>query len=80
NGRYHVQDPVFAGDGLWTKDKALDTEASGYFLIPASTPLQPGWRVVAKEEAESIWGKGPTSAVQPGDANDPTANNGPNNC
>ena len=80
NGRYHVQDPVFAGDGLWAKDKALDTEASGYFLIPASTPLQPGWRVVAKGEAESIWGKGPTSAVQPGDANDPTANNGPNNC
>jgi len=80
NGRYHVQDPVFAGDGLWAKDKALDTEASGYFLIPASVPLQPGWRVVANGEAESIWGKGPTSAVQPGDANDPAANSGPNNC
>ncbi|KWU24671.1 MULTISPECIES: RHS repeat-associated core domain-containing protein [Burkholderia] len=80
NGRYHVQDPVFPGDGLWAKDKALDAEASGYFLIPSSTPLQPGWRVVAKGEAESIWGKGPTSATQPGDANDPTANNGPNNC
>lgn len=80
NGRYHVQDPVFAGDGLWAKDKALDTEASGYFLIPASMPLQPGWRVVTKGEAASIWGKGPTSSVQPGDANDPTANNGPNSC
>lgn len=80
NGRYHVQDPVFAADGLWAKDNALDTEASGYFLIPASMPLQPGWRVVDKREAESVWGKGPTNTVQPGDANDPTANNGPNNC
>jgi tetratricopeptide (TPR) repeat protein len=80
NGRFHVQDPVFAGDGLWAKDKALDAEASGYFLVPADTPLQPGWRVVPEGEAESIWGKGPTSAMQPGDANDPTANNGPNGC
>lgn len=80
NGRFHVQDPVFPGDGLWAKQGALDSEASGYFLIPADAPIQPGWRVVPETEAAAIWGKGPTSAVQPGDNNDPPANGGPNNC
>jgi RHS repeat-associated protein len=45
-------------------NSAIDSEGSGYFLVP-SGKLPDGWRPVSAEEAASIWGKG-----QP-DINDP---------
>jgi RHS repeat-associated protein len=55
-GRYLVQDPTF-GDEVWMDARALDEEASGYFLVADST-LPGGWRVVADEEGADVWGKG----------------------
>lgn len=76
--RYHISDPIFAGDGYWANIAAVDSEGSGYYLIPANLPMQPGWRAASDGEAASIWGKGPSSGVQAGDNNDPSANGGPN--
>lgn len=67
NGYYHVEDTVVPGDGLWVTQAALDSESSGYFLIPASLPNRTGWRQVANGEASGIWGKGPTNNTNPGD-------------
>lgn len=54
--RIELQDPTF-GENLSVTKKALDTEASGYFLVPSGR-LPPGWEPVSKNEAASIWGKG----------------------
>ena len=80
HGRYHVEDAAAPGSGFWVTQAALDTESSGYFLVPASARTDAGWRAVAAKEAVRIWGRGPTSGVQPGDANDPTARNNQNRC
>lgn len=74
NGRYHVEDPVFPGGSLWVTPTALDAEASGYFLVPATTTIHNGWSKVASNTVSNIWGRGPTNAVQPGDSGDPAAN------
>jgi RHS repeat-associated protein len=55
-----AQDPTFGND-TWASTRALDDEASGYFLVPAG-PLPPGWRAVPRAEAEGIWGKGLTTS------------------
>jgi hypothetical protein len=52
-GRYLVYDPSLAED-LWLSARALDEEASGYFLVPDG-PLPPGWRSVAPDEGERVW-------------------------
>jgi len=44
--------------------EAIDSEASGYFLVPAGA-LPAGWSTVTDQEASNVWGKG-----QP-DLNDP---------
>jgi len=82
NGRYRVVDPVFPGQDLWVTQAALDEEASGYFLVPASTPSDAGWRAVSEGEAAGVWGKGNTSGTQPGvaGAQDPPANPPPPGC
>jgi RHS repeat-associated protein len=76
NGRYHVEDPVFQGQGLWITPAALDAEASGYFLAPADAQATAGWRPVDDAEAGTVWGKGPTNGTQTGAAGsqDPLAN------
>jgi len=61
--RYFLQDPTFGND-VWATTNALESEASGYFLIP-SGPLPTGWRAVEPQEAEKIWGKGNISGHTP---------------
>jgi RHS repeat-associated protein len=86
NGRFHINDPIFPGQGLWVTQAALDHEASGYFLIPANVPVGTGWRAVPRSEAARVWGKGPTSGTEPGavgpeqdpQANGPSPNPNPN--
>lgn len=60
NGRFHVQDPTFGTD-LWITRSAIDAEASGYFLIPASAARMHNWRVVESDEASHVHGMGVTS-------------------
>jgi len=66
NGRYHLKDPIFPGMDHWVTRAALESEASGYFLIPASEVVDHGWRTVGAKEAAKVWGKGPTGASQTG--------------
>jgi RHS repeat-associated protein len=60
NGHYLLQDPTFIND-TWATERALEAEASGYFLVPAGD-LPPGWRTVSEAEGKGVWGKGPVSA------------------
>ncbi|HVS54524.1 MAG TPA: RHS repeat-associated core domain-containing protein [Opitutaceae bacterium] len=62
NGVAHFQDPTFGSPNTnFTASRAaLDTEASGYMLIPAG-PLPAGYTAVTADEGKNIWGKGPTS-------------------
>jgi YD repeat-containing protein len=80
NGRYHVRDAVFPNGDLWVTPEALDSESSGYFLIPADAPSDAGWRAVSDVEALTVWGKGPTNGIQQGDPSDPLANAPPPDC
>lgn len=59
-GLYLLQDPTFGND-TWVSQRALDEEASGYFVVPAG-PLPSGWRAVANDEGAKIFGKGATSS------------------
>jgi RHS repeat-associated protein len=61
--RYELRDPTF-GDGLLVSDAALDAEGDGYFLI-ADGPAGDGWRAVAAEEGNDVWGKGLPAAQNP---------------
>ncbi len=61
HGLYHLHDPTFTRDVL-ISPRALDAEASGYFLIK-NQPLPTGWTPVSEEEGKSIWGKGPPSTT-----------------
>ena len=54
--RYLLQDPTFKNDA-WVTTGALESEASGYFLVPPGE-LPKGWRNVDSTEAEAVWGKG----------------------
>jgi RHS repeat-associated protein len=74
HGRIHIDDPVFAGNGLWITPAALDAEASGYFLVPDDVQTNAAWRVVEATEASRVWGKGPTSGTQPGNPGGPPSN------
>lgn len=71
DGRYHIQDPTFSSGDFWVSKDVIDTEASGYFLVPSdassTTPSSTEWRVATAEEANRVHGKGIT------DNNDPTA-------
>lgn len=80
NGRFHIQDSVFASLDRWMTPDALDAEASGYFLVGADAPLEPSWRAVNETEAATVWGRGPTNQTLAGDAGDVTANDNEKNC
>lgn len=58
-GKFLLQDPTFGNDA-WISAAALDSEASGHFLIPPGS-LLPGWSSITAEEARTVWGKGETS-------------------
>lgn len=70
---YLSQDLTFGTDTLVTKD-VLDTEASGYFLVPAGE-LPAGWRAVNADEAAHVFGKGDAgpSGPPPPPCTSPTA-------
>jgi hypothetical protein len=61
---YLLQDPTF-GRHVWATRKAMETESSGYFLIPAAY-LVDGWRAVDESEGQTVWGKGYTCCSDPG--------------
>lgn len=57
--RYLLEDPTF-GNTVWATKEALQSETSGYFLIPRGE-LERGWRSVEAKEGSAVWGKGVTS-------------------
>ena len=62
--RYLLQDSTFApndGRQIWVSQKALDEEASGYFLV-ADGSLPEGWQTVSQQEGARVW----VVARQPG--------------
>jgi RHS repeat-associated protein len=63
-GHYYLEDATFV-NSTWATEKAIESEASGYFLIPADRDLPQGWRAVTAEEAGKVWGKGLVSGVDP---------------
>jgi RHS repeat-associated protein len=71
--RYLLQDPTFGND-TWATREALESEASGYFLVPAGQ-LPDGWREVPAQEGETVWGKGNVGGPDQGQTGpcDPTA-------
>jgi RHS repeat-associated protein len=60
DGRYLLQDPTFGND-TWISRRALEAEASGYFLVPAGA-LPRGWRCVEVVEGSRVFGKGATNS------------------
>ncbi len=52
-----VQDPTFLSR-VWLDSAVVDSEASGYFLVPASVALPAGWKAVTDAEAATVFGKG----------------------
>ena len=54
--RYLVKDPTFT-DNFGVSTRALDQEASGYFLVRSGS-LPPGWRTVTDQEGQKVWGRG----------------------
>ncbi len=55
-GAILLRDPTFGND-TWMTQAAIDTEGSGYFLVPVG-PLPAGWATVADLEAATVYGKG----------------------
>ena len=60
---YLVQDPTF-GHRRWLSQRAIEEEASGYFLIPQGA-LPSGWRPVDDAEGNTVWGSGYTDSSDP---------------
>ena len=60
NGHYMCEDVTTGtmyGKQFWLTATALDSSASGYFLVPEG-PLPEGWRKVTDEEGAKVFGKG----------------------
>ena len=79
NGIYHVKDPTFGSD-LWVTAGAVDTESSGYFLIPVRASSSQ-WRKASPEEAARVRGMGYTNVNQPSatsSQDDSTSDDNPN--
>ncbi|HXG27937.1 MAG TPA: cysteine peptidase family C39 domain-containing protein, partial [Nevskiales bacterium] len=64
DGLYQVQDPTFASGELWMTRSAIDTEASGYFLVPAAR-VNRAWRQAARSEVAAVYGMGLTGNNDP---------------
>jgi len=83
NNGIRCKDPTVGttyGQEFWLTLKALDSSASGYFLVPSGA-LPPGWRAVGAAEGNLIFGKGnvPRDPGQNVTRNDSTSKN-PNTC
>jgi RHS repeat-associated protein len=61
--RYLSHDSTFGMNNVVSKE-VLDSEASGYFLVPRGN-LPGGWRSVPAKEASTIFGKGQASIPEP---------------
>lgn len=78
NGQFKCQDATMGtvyGQEFWLAQAALDSSASGYFLVPKG-PLPQGWRQVTESEGSKVYGKGqeiPDNGkhVSPDDAQEP---------
>lgn len=60
SGSYKCEDATVGsiyGQQFWLTPDALDSSASGYFLVPVQ-PLPQGWRSVSPVEARNVYGKG----------------------
>lgn len=68
DGRYLLDDPTF-GNQTWLSRRALDEEASGFFLVPDGA-LPPGWRRATEDESLRIFGKGHSGNGEPDDTGD----------
>ena len=66
--RFHLMDPTF-GDSLWVTRAALDSESSGYFLVPVANEAA-AWRPVGTKEAAQIYGMGTTTGSNPNNVTD----------
>jgi len=67
NGFYKIEDSATSNG--WISAKALDDEASGYFLLAAG-PLPSGWTAVSAAQGQTVWGTGwpnQTNPDAPGD-------------
>lgn len=62
-GFVSFQDPTF-GATYTASSQAIDSEASGYFLVPAG-PLPAGWQSVSETEAATVWGRGQSNVPDP---------------
>jgi YD repeat-containing protein len=62
-GRFHIQDPTFGTD-LWVTRDAIDSEASGYFLL-AENDSNIAWRAARPDEMSSVRGMGYTQSNDP---------------
>lgn len=73
NGHYQCEDATMGtyGKEFWLTAAALDSSASGYFLVPIGA-LPAGWRKVSIDEGSKIFGKGnePTDPGKHVTAND----------
>ena len=56
NGRFLLQDHTFRNDTVASRG-ALESESSGYFLVPSGA-LPKGWRTVSDTEGDRVTGKG----------------------
>ncbi|HET7307192.1 MAG TPA: RHS repeat-associated core domain-containing protein [Gammaproteobacteria bacterium] len=63
NDRFHVKDAAMGHD-LWMTRAAIDSEASGYFLVPDEIATGP-WRLVSSTEGRSVVGAGITRGNNP---------------
>ena len=76
DGRFHIQDPTFGTD-LWVTRSAIESEASGYFLVPGGQTI--AWRTVNADEAGRVRGMGFTNQQQQG-ANTPDEDKAHGDC
>jgi len=61
---FRVVDPTFVWD-TWLTREAINAEASGNFLVPESR-LPEGWRMLTREEAGQVFGRGYISNLRDG--------------
>jgi RHS repeat-associated protein len=78
-GGYLVKDPVLGMHARWLPARAIEEEASGYFLAPGSETQKAGWREVDGKEAGQVFGAGPTTGPEPDDPG-PPADPPPDDC
>lgn len=73
--RYHIKDAALGRD-YWMSRAAINSESSGYFLVPKTTLAKNthAWRTVGNATAARIYGAG----ITPGNNANDTSNDDPN--